>query len=126
MSKSGKYAAFHALDPFFEIIQKGLAGLVDGGYFFDAMSRDVVFEALYHFPGWPRTIRGSSELMDRLSGYGDNITLLSSDGLNVHRCEDRRIVIIEYEVHGKIVATGAPYDNRFISVITIENRKIVR
>lgn len=26
-----KYAAFTALDPFFDIVQQGLAGLVDGG-----------------------------------------------------------------------------------------------
>ena len=35
-------------------------------------------------------------------------------------------MIIEYEVHGKIIRTGASYDNRFISVVTIERRKIVR
>jgi ketosteroid isomerase-like protein len=35
-------------------------------------------------------------------------------------------VIFEYEVHGKIVVTAVPYDNRFISVVTIENHKIVR
>jgi hypothetical protein len=29
-------------------------------------------------------------------------------------------VIIEYEVHGNIVRTGASYDNRFVSVVTIE------
>jgi ketosteroid isomerase-like protein len=29
-------------------------------------------------------------------------------------------------VHGKILATDAPYDNRFVSIATIENRKIVR
>jgi len=34
-------------------------------------------------------------------------------------------VILEYEVHGTILSSGAPYDNRFISVITIENRKII-
>jgi ketosteroid isomerase-like protein len=34
-------------------------------------------------------------------------------------------VIIKYEVHGKIVKMDASYDNRFISVITIEDRKIV-
>jgi ketosteroid isomerase-like protein len=126
MPKRGKYAAFHALDPFFEIIQKGLAGLVDGEHFFDKMAEDVVFESLYELPGWPRTICGPAELMDALSGYGDNIKLLSSGGLIVHRSEDRRVVILEYEVHGKIVATGVPYNNRLISVITIEDRKIVR
>jgi ketosteroid isomerase-like protein len=34
-------------------------------------------------------------------------------------------VILEYEVHGEILSSGATYDNRFISVITIENRKII-
>ena len=36
------------------------------------------------------------------------------------------MVIIEYDVHGTIVATGSAYDNRFISVVTIEGRKIVQ
>jgi len=35
------------------------------------------------------------------------------------------VVILEYEVHGKILSGNAPYDNRFISVITIKNREIV-
>jgi uncharacterized protein len=50
-------------------------------------------------------------------GYGELIT---------HRSQDPRVVIIEYEVHGKIVRNGASYDNRFISVVTIEDRKIVQ
>jgi len=29
------YAAFAALDPFFDVVQKGLEGLVDGQHFFD-------------------------------------------------------------------------------------------
>ena len=37
-----------------------------------------------------------------------------------------RFVTIEYEVHGKILKTGAAYDNRLIAVVTIENRKFVR
>jgi hypothetical protein len=30
-----RYADFAALDPFFDVIQKGLAGLVDGDHYFD-------------------------------------------------------------------------------------------
>jgi ketosteroid isomerase-like protein len=41
------------------------------------------------------------------------------------RSQDPRVVILEYEVHGKILATGVPYDNRFVSIITVENKKIV-
>jgi ketosteroid isomerase-like protein len=123
--KRGKYAGYQALDPLFAIIEQGLTGLVDGEHFFDTFAEDAIFESLYDFPGWPRTIRSRASLVDQLSGYGDNIRLQSSGGLVVHRSQDPRIVILEYEVHGKIVATGVPYDNRLISVITIENRKVV-
>jgi hypothetical protein len=33
-----------ALDPFFRIIEEGLAGFVDGGNFFDLLAEDVIFE----------------------------------------------------------------------------------
>ena len=36
---NSKYAAFTALDPFFNIIQEGLAGLVDGDYYLETISR---------------------------------------------------------------------------------------
>jgi uncharacterized protein len=126
MAKRGKYAEHEALDPFFEVIERGLEGLVQGGHFFDTIAEDAFFEFLYDFPGWPRTIRGRADLVDKFSGYGDNIRLHASGELVVHRSVDPRVVILEYEVHGTIVATGTPYDNRFISVITIENEKIVR
>jgi hypothetical protein len=33
------------------------------------------------------------------------------------------IVILEYQVHGTVLATGAPYNNRFVSVITVSDRR---
>jgi ketosteroid isomerase-like protein len=120
-----KYAKFEALNPFFEVIEKGLTGLVDGKHYFDMIADDATFDFRYEFPGLPRTIRGRAGFMDQFSGYGDAIKLHSSDGLVVHRAQDSRIVTLEYDVHGKILSTGAPYNNRFISVVTIENRKIV-
>jgi uncharacterized protein len=44
----------------------------------------------------------------------------------VHPSANGRVVTLEYEVHGKAVATDRPYDNKFVSIATIENRKIVR
>jgi hypothetical protein len=37
---------------------------------------------------------------------------------------DGHAVVIEYEVHGTILATGVTYNNRFCSIIKIEKRKI--
>jgi uncharacterized protein len=103
---------------------EGLRGLIDADHYFDAFAEDAFFESRYHFPGWPPTIRGRANLMASFSGYGRTIKLHSGDALVVHRSRDSRVVILEYEVHGKILSNDADYDNRFISVVTIENRKI--
>jgi uncharacterized protein len=120
-----KYEGFEALNPWFEVVQKGLDGLVDGEHFFDMFADDAVFESRYKLPGWPMKIRGRDKLVAALSGYGDSIMLHSGDHLVVHHSQDSRVMVLEYYVHGKVVSTGVPYDNRLISVITIENRKIV-
>ena len=121
-----KYKAFAALNPFFEIVQHGLAGLVDGSQYFDMIAESAVFEFRYVFPGWPQEVDGRAALMKLYAGYGDNIILDRADALIVHRCQDARVVILEYEVHGKVIRTGTAYDNCFVSVVTIEDRKIVR
>ena len=120
-----QYKVFEALNPFFRVVIEGIRGLVDGKHYFDTFAEDAVFESRYHFPGWPSMIRGRANLMASFSGYGKTIKLHSGDALVVHRSQDSRVVILEYEVHGTILSNGKPYDNRLISVITIENRKIV-
>jgi ketosteroid isomerase-like protein len=121
-----KYKAFAALDPFFDIARRGLADRVDGDHYFDTVADNAVFEFRYVFPGWPRKIDGREALMALYAGYGNNILLHGADALVVHQAQHAGVVILEYDVHGKVVGTGAPYDNRFISVVTIGSRKIVR
>jgi uncharacterized protein len=121
-----KYKAFTALDPFFDIVQRGLAGRVDGDHYFDTIADNAVFEFRYIFPGWPQKLESREALMSLYAGYGTNILLHGADALVVHQSEDARVVILEYDVHGTIIRTGAFYDNRFISVVTIGNRKIVQ
>ena len=117
-----KYAASAALNPFFDVVQKGLSGLVDGEHYFDTVAEDAVFEFLYEFPGWPRTIKGRPNLMTQYAGYGDNIRLQAADKLVVHHAKAGGIVILEYQVQGTVLATGVPYNNRFVSVITIGDK----
>ncbi len=121
---SAKYAAYGAVRPYFDLVRKALGDLVDGEHFFDIVSDDVVYEVLYDFPGWPRIVRGRADLMAQFAGYADAIALQAADKLIVHKTDGGRVVVIEYEVHGTILATGAKYDNRFASIIKIEGRKI--
>lgn len=76
----------------------------------------------YHFAGCPLTIRRRADLMASFSGCATRSSFIPWDALAVHRSQDSRIVILEYEVYRKTLASGAPHDNRFISVITIENK----
>ena len=119
-----KYAAYEAANPYFDLVRGALGDLVDGEHFFDIVTDDVVYEVLYDFPGWPRIIQGRADLMAQFKGYGDNIALQSADKLIAHKADTGDVVIIEYEVHGTILATGVKYDNRFCSIIKIEDRKI--
>jgi len=119
-----RYVAYRAADPYFNLVRGALGDRVDGHHFFDVVSDGVVYEVLYEFPGWPRIIQGRADLMAQFKGYGDNIELKSADNLITRKTDDGRAFVIEYEVHGTILATGVKYDNRFCSIIKIENRKI--
>jgi uncharacterized protein len=119
-----EYAVYQNAAPYFDLIRGALDALVDGKHFFDIVTHDIVYEVLYNVPGWPREIRGRTNLMAAFRGYVDNVALRSANELILHKTDDGRVVVIEYEVHGTVSATGAKYDNRFCSIIKIENRKI--
>jgi len=119
------YAAFSALDPFFEIVMRGLEGLVDGDHYFDAIAPDAVFEFRYRFPAWPEKLVGREALMALYAGYGNGMTLRGASALVVNVSRTPGVVILEYDVQGVAVGSGKRYENRFISVVTIKDRKIV-
>ncbi|HEY0340044.1 MAG TPA: nuclear transport factor 2 family protein [Steroidobacteraceae bacterium] len=119
-----KFAAYEPAAPYFNLVREALGDRVDGDHFFDIVADDVAYEVLYEFPGWPRLVQGRADLMALFKGYVNNIALHSADKLVAHETDDGRTLVIEYEVHGTILATGTKYNNRFCSIIKIENRKI--
>ena len=52
------------------------------------------------------------------------IVLHSADELAVHYDRAASVVVLEHAVHGRVTNTGRAYDNRFVSVVTIKNRKV--
>ena len=79
-----KYAAYKPADPYFNLIRRALGNLVDGEHFFDIITDDTIYEVLYDL-GWPRVIRGRTDLMAAFRGYVDNIALQSADKLITHK-----------------------------------------
>src|SRR5580692_10874154 len=120
-----EYAAYQPAAPYFDLVRGALGDLVDGDHFFDIIDDDIIYEVRYDVPGWPRVIQGRTDLMAAFRGYVDNIALQTADQLIVHKTDDGRVVVIEYEVHGRILASGVKYNNRFCSIIRLEDRKIM-
>ena len=118
-----KYSAYAGAEPYFALVRKALGDLADGEHFFDILADDIVYEVRYDL-GWPRVVRGRANLMDQFEGYVGSIHLQCADELIVNKADDGRVVVIEYEIHGTILATGARYENRFCSIIELGKRKI--
>jgi uncharacterized protein len=115
---------FGADGPFFRIIREGLEGLVEGEDYFDLLADDVVFEYVISVPGYPRRVEGRQDVIDLYSGYDDYMTVYTADDLRVYQDPEASVVVLEYQVHGESVGTGRPYNNRFVSIITVKDYKI--
>jgi len=115
---------FQALDPFFRIIEGGLAGLVDGEHFFDLLAEDVVFEYVITIPGYPRRVEGRQAVAELYRPYGNTFFLDRCYDLAVHYDHNTGVVVLEYASQGRVVPTGAAYGNRYVSVLSIVDRKV--
>jgi ketosteroid isomerase-like protein len=115
---------FGADGPFFRIIQKGLEGWADGEDYFDLLANDVVFEYVISVPGYPRRVKGRKKVIDLYSDYDVYMTVRTADNLRVYRDSEASTIVLEYEVHGKSVQTGRPYNNRFVSIVTVKDNKV--
>ena len=56
--------------------------------------------------------------------YGATIVLDRCYDLAVHHDQVTGVVVLEYASQGRVVATGAAYSNRYISVLSIVDRKV--
>lgn len=101
--------------------------LAVGEHFFDLLAEDVLVEYVVTVPGYPRQVRGRRAVAELYRGCGDAMVLTGADGPAVHHDDAATsVVVLEYAVHGRAVRTGNAYDNRFVSVLTVEGRRVTR
>jgi ketosteroid isomerase-like protein len=58
--------------------------------------------------------------------YGTALVLQRGFDLAVHHDREAGVVVLEYACEGHAVAAGVRYTNRFVSVLTVVNRKVTR
>jgi ketosteroid isomerase-like protein len=121
---TGDGSNFGADGPFFRVIREGLKGFADGEDYFDMLADDVVFEYVISVPGYPKRVEGRNNVIDLYSDYDSFMTVRSADNLRAYRDLAASVVVLEYEVHGDSVQTGRPYNNRFVSIVTVKDGKV--
>jgi len=126
VSRIASLEDFKALDPFFRIIEDGLRGIADGDHFFDLLAEDAVFEYVITVPGYPRRVVGRTAVTELYRPYGDTFLLDRCFDLAVHHDRETGVVVLEYASEGRVVHSGAPYANRYISVVTVVDRKVTK
>jgi ketosteroid isomerase-like protein len=96
----------------------------NGLVIFDLLAEKVIFDYIITVPGYPRRVEGRSAVAELYRPYGSMIVLDQCYDLAVHHDIKTGVVVLEYASEGRVVSTGAPYANRYISVVTITDRKV--
>jgi ketosteroid isomerase-like protein len=90
------------------------------------MAPDGYIEWPYRPPGVPARLQGRTEIRRHLTEAAK--TFIRFDEYRdvvVHETTDPEVVIVEYEAHGTVVATGAPFRQTVIAVFRVRNGQIV-
>ena len=93
-----------------------------GSEIVDLFTEDVVFEFPYAPDGLPRRLEGLPALAVHLARLGPMLELGTFTLHAVHRSE--RIVVLEFSCRGRGAATGLPYEQEYISVVSLRQGRI--
>ena len=88
----------------------------------DLFTEDVVFEFPYAPEGFPQRLDGIASLAEHLKRLGPLLELGVFTLHAVHPCEET--MVFEFSCHGQGIETGKPYDQDYISVVTLRDGRI--
>jgi ketosteroid isomerase-like protein len=92
--------------------------------FVEMFAEDGVMEFPYALPS-PRRLVGREALVAQLAYLARSIELLSVSDVVKHETGDPEVSIVEFASSGRSVATGEPFEQRYISVIRVRDGHIV-
>ena len=92
--------------------------------FVEMFAEDGVMEFPYALPS-PRRLEGREALAAHLAYLARLVELLSVSDVVKHETTDPEVFIVEFASSGRAVATGEPFEQRYISVIRVRDGHIV-
>jgi ketosteroid isomerase-like protein len=96
----------------------------DAKTFVEMVAEDGVMEFPFALPS-PRRVEGREALAAHIAFLAGRIEFLSVSDVVKHVTGDPEVFIIEFAGSGRAVATGEPFEQRYISVIRLRDGHIV-
>ncbi|GHD65622.1 nuclear transport factor 2 family protein [Streptomyces goshikiensis] len=87
----------------------------------DLWDENGIFEFPFAPEGWPTRLEGKAAVADYMRGYPDHIDLHAFPEVAVHQTTEPETIVVEMRGTGRLVATDAPFDMRYIAVVTVRN-----
>lgn len=112
-------------DSFSDLLHGALGDLLapaDG--LLNMFTEDVIFEFPYSPDGLPRRLDGRAALTNHLTRLAPLLQLDQFTLHNVYPSKDS--VILEFSCQGEGKRTGAPYDQEYVSILTMQGGRIAR
>lgn len=109
------------LDTFFQaLIDK------DMDAWHDLWLDDAINEFPFAPPNYPTRLEGKAAIQEYMKDFPNSIDVLGVPLMKIHQTVDPNVVIMESQIEGRAVATGSPYNMRYICVIEFQDGKIAR
>jgi uncharacterized protein len=113
-----------AVDVFNKLAQGVATGEVTA--LVDLCADDVVFEFPFAPPGRPVRVEGKPQVSDYLKAVSGRRRIEAVPNLEIHETVDPDVAIIEMTMTGTVTATGAPYEQSYVAVLTVRDGLIAR
>jgi len=109
-----------------DLVHRALGLLIrnDMAGFAGLWAEDGVLEFPFAEEGFPRRVEGRAAVQEYLRDYPDLLTVKGIPEQVVHQTTDPEVAVVEFTASGVVVATGTPYEMRYIAVITVRDGEI--
>jgi ketosteroid isomerase-like protein len=94
--------------------------------FVGLMAPEGYIEWPYRPAGVPARLQGRAEIRRFLTGAAKGFIRFDEyRNVVLHETTDPEVIIVEYEAHGTVMATGAPFQQTIIAVFRVHNGQIL-
>jgi ketosteroid isomerase-like protein len=98
----------------------------DTDAFVNLMAPDGYVEWPYLPAGLPGRVEGRERIREFLTAQAGGLVRFDEyRGVVIHETTDPEVVIVEYDVHGTVIPTGAPLHQTIIAVLRVRDGLVV-